>query len=47
MTDACFRPPMYGAERPAMNKLLAYGYAKEWEPVRDIWYHKIQAGIQN
>lgn len=36
-------PPMYGAERPAMNKLLAYGYAKEWEPVRDIWYHKIQA----
>ena len=36
------RPPMYDRTgRPAMNKLLAYGYANEWEGARDNWYQKV------
>jgi len=27
-----------------MNKLLAYGYQKEFEPVRDQWYYEYKQG---
>jgi len=36
-------PAMYGDGRPAMNKLLAYGYQSEWKPARDQWYNQCQA----
>lgn len=36
-------PQMYNTDgRPAMNKLLAYGYANEWEAARDDWYNELR-----
>lgn len=30
------------AGKPAMNKLLAYGYANEWQAARDDWYSQLR-----
>lgn len=36
-------PPLYNRDgRPAMNKLLAYGYANEWHAPRDDWYRQVE-----
>ena len=41
--QSSYRPALYGDGRPAMNKLLAYGYQSEWKPARDQWYSQCQA----